>query len=447
MPAPLLPTHRWRDTLIGAAPLLVVVIGLAVLGLLLAAAWRWLDPTPVKRIVMASGPAQGAYAEFAKRYVPLLRAQGIAVELRATQGSNDNLALLQDAASGVQVAFVQGGVGTPPQEDEPSPLLRLGSVAWEPLWLFYREAAATQPPQRLAQLAGWRVNIGPAGGGSGVLFRQLAAANRLEPGALALAEDTTVRGVVALVEGRVDAIAMVSAADAPLVQYLLQTPGVRLFDFAQAEAYARRFPFLSAVVLPRGVVDLAQDRPPADVHLVATTASLVARADLHPALVQLLVQTAAQVHREAGWFHAGGFFPQPGNGTWPLSPEAERFYRTGVPWLQRHLPFWLASFVDRMWFVLLPLLAALLPLSRIVPPLVQLRLRSRIFRWYADLRAVERAVDSPSRGSVELQAELDRIDAQLERLGVPLAYAHELYQLRSHVAMVRRRLQARAPSR
>lgn len=431
---------RWLERLIGAGPALVGVV-LLLLALLLLVAWWALDPTPTKRLVMATGPAQGAYAEFAKRYVPLLRAQGVSVELRATQGSTENLALLADPKSGVQVAFVQGGV--PGHED--APLVRLGSMAWEPLWVFLRTDAAGTVPDRLSQLAGWRVNVGPPGGGSGVLFRQLLAANGLAPQALQLSEDTAVNGVVALVQGRVDALAMVSAADAPLVQYLLQTPGVQLLDLAQAEAYARRFPHLSALVLPRGVADLAADRPPADVHLVATTASLLAREDLHPALVQLLVQTAAQVHREGGWFHRAGEFPKPAGDGWPLADEADRFYRNGPPWLQRHLPFWLANFIDRMWIVILPLVAVLIPLSRILPPLVTLRLRSRVFRWYADLRAVEQAVDRPQADPAALLVELDRIDTQLERLGVPLAYTGELYDLRSHLNLVRRRLAGKQP--
>lgn len=442
---PRAPTRRarWRETLIGAGPAVVGGV-LLVLALLLFAAWRVLDPTPSKRLVMATGPAQGAYVEFAKRYVPLLRAQGVTVELRATQGSGENLALLADPGSGVQVAFVQAGVPPAPGTPEDA-LVRLGSVAWEPLWVFYRDGAAAQPPQRLAEVTGWRFSVGPPGGGSGVLFRQLMAANQVPPDALHLSEESAVNGVVALVQGRVDALAMVSAADAPLVQYLLQTPGVRLLDFAQAEAYARRFPYLHPLVLPRGVADLAADQPPTDVHLVATTASLVARADLHPALVQLLVQSAAQVHREGGWFHRAGEFPRPAGDGWPLADEAERFYRNGTPWLQRHLPFWLANFIDRMWIVIVPLAAVLLPLSRILPPLVTLRLRSRVFRWYADLRAVEQAVDRPQADPAALVAELDRIDGQLERLGVPLAYTNELYELRSHVNLVRRRLAGRTP--
>jgi TRAP-type uncharacterized transport system substrate-binding protein len=449
------PARRWqpRLALLAAGPPLVGLMLLLVAALLLLA-WRVLDPLPARRLQLATGPDQGAYFEFAKRYLPLLRAQGLTVTLRASEGSADNLALLADPASGVQAAFVQGGVdGAAASADLGSsgvpPLVSLGSVAYEPLWLFYREDSARRllrdkPPERLAQLAGWRINTGPEGGGSAPLFRRLAEANQLPPAQLKLGDEAAVNGVVELVQGRIDALAMVSAAEAPLVQYLLHTPGVRLFNFAQSEAYARRFPFLHPLVLPRGVVDLAADQPPQDVHLVATTASLLVRADLHPALQQLLVQTARQVHGEAGWFARGGEFPNPGTTAWPLAAEAERFYSGGPPWLQRYVPFWLASFFDRMWIVLLPLLAALLPLSRVLPPLVTLRLRSRVFRWYADLRAVEKAIDGPAADAQALRAELDRIDAQLDLVGVPLAYTNELYELRSHVQLVRRRLSVQA---
>jgi hypothetical protein len=317
--------------------------------------------------------------------------------------------------------------------------------------LFYREESARRLlrgalPTKLSQLAGWRVGTGPVGGGSGPLFQQLAAANGLLKGALQQDDGLTVNAVVDLVAGRIDALAMVSAADAPLLQYLLRTPGVQLFDFAQAEAYARRFNFLRPLVLPRGVVDLAADKPPKDVHLVAATASLVARADLHPALVQLLLQAAQTVHRDPGWFNRSGEFPSGAgsDATLPLSPEAERYYRSGPPWLQRYLPFWLANFMDRMWIVLLPLLAAAIPLSRVVPPLVTLRVRSRVFRWYSHLRAVEQALERPGADLTRLRAELERIDARTEHISVPLAYTNELYDLRAHIQLVRKRLLARA---
>ena len=423
------------------ATLLVLLICAAVLWL----AYKVLDPTPDKRIVMATGPEQGAYVEFAKRYAPLLRANGVTLVLRPTQGSAENLALLRDPKSGVQAALVQGGVDT--QEagpDDVDPLLvSLGSVAYEPLWLFYREdsvrrLAGGQLPSRLAQLAGWRINTGPAGGGSGPLFQQLAAASGLSAQALHSGDAATVTSVVDLVQGRDDALALVSAADAPFVQYLLNTPGVRLFDFAQADALARRFGFLHALRLPRGLVNLASDRPPADLHLVAATASLVVRGDLHPALVELLVQAASRVHGQPGWFGRHGEFPTVAAPIFPVSTVADRFYRNGPPWLQRYLPFWLANFFDRMWIVLLPLLAALLPLSRVLPPLVELRLRSRVFRWYGQLRTLEESSDK--RPAEEVARELDEIEARVAEIDVPLSYADELYALRAHIAMVRRRL-------
>ena len=443
-------TSRWFGAVVGAGPLVVALLLLAVAAALVGA-YRWLDPTPDKRLRIATGPEQGAYLEFGKRYRPLLQANGLEVELRTTQGSADNLALLRDPASGVQAAFVQSGsdAGAPPPEDSRAArIVSLGRVAHEPLWLFYREDRARQrlgkaPPERLAQLQGWRIHTGPPGSGTGALFARLAAANGLDAATLQAVDDrSTVQGVVELVQGRADALALVSAPDAPLVQYLLRTPGVRLFDFVQAEAYARRFPFLRATTLPRGVVDLALDDPPQDVHLVAANASLLVRADLHPALMQLLVQAAQQVHGEPGWFNAAGELPNAATDEWPLAAEAERFYRDGRPWLQRYLPFWLANFIDRMWIVLLPLLAAAVPLSRVLPPLVQLRLRSRIFRWYDHLRALERELEREGADAAALRGRLERIEAQVEHIGVPLSYAHELYQLRAHIHLVRKRLMA-----
>jgi TRAP-type uncharacterized transport system substrate-binding protein len=448
--APIRSRHgRWWDTVVGAGPLVVGVL-IAFVGLGLYVAYRVLDPTPDKRIVIATGPEEGAYIEFAKRYQPLLRAHGLVVELRTTQGSSENLALLRDPHSGVDAAFVQGGVETVDTGADRM-VASLGSVAYEPVWLFCREADARDRDKarldNLSQLAGWRINTGPSGGGAGPLFLQLAQANHLEATQLQLGEKPAVHAVVDLLQGRTDAVLMVAAADAPLVQYLLRAPGIRLFEFVQSEAYARRFPFLRALTLPRGIIDLAADKPPQDVSLVAATASLVVREDLHPALAQLLVQAAQQVHGDAGWFSRAGEFPSPSVSDLPLAPEAARLYRDGVPWLQRYLPFWLANFIDRMWFVLLPLVAVMIPLSRILPPLVELRVRSRVFRWYAHLRAVERALERPAPALDRLQAEIERIDGQVERIGVPLSYTHELYELRSHIDLVRKRLLDRAADR
>lgn len=434
-----------RSAGLPALAMLGVLAGL--LALALWGAWRLLEPMPAsRRLVIATGPTQSAYEAFAKRYQPLLAAQGVQLELRPTGGAGENLALMTDPGSGVDLAFVQGGVEAPASGLED--LVSLGSVAVEPLWVFYRRAslpalklAPRTTPVRLAQLAPWRIDIGPAGGGSAPLMRRLAADQGLPEASLVPREAPAVQRVLALVQGEVDALALVSAPDAPLLQYLLATPGMALLDFAQASATARRLGFLQPVVLPRGIIDPAQDKPGRDLRLVAATASLVARADLHPALVQLLLNAAQTVHGPPGWFTREREFPRAEAGALPLADEAERHYREGPPWLQRHLPFWLATLVDRMWIVLLPLAAALLPLSRLVPPLVTMRLRSRIYRWYADLRRLEFALEQESADLEDLARQLEHLDAQTERIGVPLAFTGELYDLRAHIELVRKRLQ------
>jgi TRAP-type uncharacterized transport system substrate-binding protein len=393
--------------------------------------------------VLATGVAQGAYAEFGQRYAERLKQHGIRVELRNTQGAAENLTLLRDASSDVQIAFVQGGAGEAAETE--ATLKSLGSMFYEPIWLFYRSDSAQrlrkQPTlSSLSQLEGWRVNIGAAGSGVPHLARQLLEANRIDAGAIALSQQPITPAVVELLEGRLDALVMTSAPEAAMVQMLLQTPGIALFDFAQADAYTRRFGFLSAVTLPRGVVDLARDMPAADVHMVAPTATLVVREDLHPALAQLFVQAAREVHGDSGWFQRKGDFPNARDGERTLAPEAERFYRNGVPWLQHYLPFWLANLIDRMWLALLSIVAVLLPLTRVVPPLVELRIRSRVFRWYGQLREIEAAAGA--KPAQDMLHSLDEIEAKVNAIQVPLSYTDELYALKSHIQLVRRRLQS-----
>ncbi len=430
----------WRVLTSTSLPFVLFALGL------LALAYWWLDPTPPKRVVLATGVDQGAYSEFGKRYAERLARHGIRVELRATQGAAENLALLRDPHSGIDLAFVQGGAGDErgTGDGTDAMLASLGSMFYEPVWLFYRADSAERllkkkPLDSLAQLAGWRVNIGAAGSGVPNLARRLLDANRIDPATITLLQQPLTPAVADLLEGKLDAIVLASAPESLMVQMLLQTPGVQLFDFAQADAYTRRFGFLTAVTLPRGVVDLARDQPAADVHMVAPTATLVARDNLHPALAQLFVQAAQQIHGEPGWFQRKGDFPNARDGERELDAEAQRFYRSGVPWLQRYLPFWLANLIDRMWLALLSIVAVLIPLTRVVPPLVELRIRSRVFRWYGQLREIEAA--SATKPGASLLAALDDIEAKVNEVQLPLSYADELYALKSHIQFVRRRLQ------
>lgn len=477
---------------------LVTTYGPALLALtvLLWVAYVAIDPTPPTKIVLATGLENGAYEEFGKQYKAILARRRIDVELLPSAGSMQNLHHLNDSGLTIaDVAFVQSGT-THDETSDHQGLVSLGSLFLEPVWIFYREAALAKvlvpavdgaaslpPPPRaskpaapvaprsvpptsitqLAQLRGMSLNVGPLGSGGPRLASQLFAANRIEPGEVTLSNLEDTPAVMKLLDGSLDAVMYVTAPEAPLVQMLLQTPGIRLFNFDQAEAYSRRFPFLSHVVLPRGIVALERDLPHEDVNLVAPTATLVARAGIHPAIVELLVQAASEVHGGAGWFRRAGEFPNDQYTEVPVAKEAARYYKSGPPLLERYLPFWLANLVDRMWVVILPVIALLLPLSRILPPLYTWRVRSRVYRWYGQLREVESAVDGAAAGNsgeAPPEADLDRsesrarqlarladIEAKVNRLVVPLSYADELYTLKLHIDRVRAKVLGEASYR
>ena len=430
------------DTLVTLRELALAWGPFALIGLaLLAAAYFLLDPTPPHRVVLATGPELSAYAEFGKRYAADLKRSGIEVVLKPSRGSFENLRLLRDAKHEVDFAFVQGGSSEAERlvdEDKGGvPLASIGSLFYEPVWVFYRSRGA-RPLGQIAGLKGWRVNVGARGSGTPGLMAKLLAANHLEREDLRRSNLDETPAVMALLAGELDAVVLVSAPESQMVQMLLQTPGVRLFEFSQAEAYARRYPFISPVTLPRGVADVARDVPPRDLSLIAATTSLVAREDTHPALVQLFVQAAARIHSGAGWIARAGQFPSPAHTEFPLAKDAERFYGNGPPLLQRYLPFWLANFIDRMWVALFSIVALLIPVSGLVPPLYRFRVRSRVFRWYRQLRQIEDAVGQ--RDPHELLAELDKLDARAARIVVPLSYADELYALRTNIELVRVRL-------
>jgi TRAP-type uncharacterized transport system substrate-binding protein len=427
-----------RDAALVAGPFVLLAV------ILLVIAYWLLDPTPPTRVVLATGPEQSAYEEFGKRYQQALARYGIKVELVPSAGSLENLNNLKQPDGKVQLAFVQGG-GTSLEESEQAALISLGSLFYEPVWLFYRTESAKKKSadgklKALADMQGWRVNAGMDGGGVRNLVLRLLQANRIDPVAMTLAALPPTESVMELLAGTSDAVFFVSAPESPLVQMLLQTPGISMFAFDQAEAYARRFAFISNVNLPRGIVDLAANLPPQDVPMIAPTATLVAREGTHPALIQLFVQAAAEIHGGAGWFRRAGEFPNAKNNEMPVAKEAQKFYRDGAPFLQRYLPFWLANLIERMWPALVSIIAVLLPLSRIIPPIYEFRVRSRIFRWYGQLRRIEDDLADGNAKPAELLTQLDTLEGKAERITVPLAYADELYALRSHIDLVRMRL-------
>ncbi|MDP1741641.1 MAG: TAXI family TRAP transporter solute-binding subunit [Polaromonas sp.] len=425
-----------RDLWVSAGPFIVVALTL------LVAAYWWLDPNPPKRVTLATGPAQSAYEEFGKRYATLLAKDGIEVMLLPSQGSAHNLQLLREGKA--DLGFVQGGTSTYDEADAES-LTSLGSLFVEPLWLFYREELARRAKKdsaitSLVQLQGLRINLGTPGSGVPNLMGKLLESNRIEPASLKVSNLDQTPATVAFLNGELDAIVFASAPESLMVQMLLQTPGVKLMNFTHSEAYSKRFSFLSTARLPQGVVDLARNVPAEDVNLVAPTTSLIARTTTHPALVQLFAQAGNVIHGPAGWFKAAREFPNRDNSELPISKEAERAIKNDAPLLQRYLPFWVANLVERMWLVMGIIIAVMLPLSRIVPPLYEFRVRSRIFRWYGQLRDIENRIAETQNTSTLLD-ELNALEGRAEKISVPLSYTDELYALRSNIHLVRKKLQ------
>jgi hypothetical protein len=425
-----------RDMLVSGGPFVALAISALIL------AYLWLNPNPPKHVKMATGPAQSAYAEFGKRYQKALAANGIKVELVTSAGAAENLRLLREHK--VDLAFVQGGSTQADEND--SGIESLGSLMVEPVWLFYREDSAkkagTPVLTSLTELQSWRLNVGGRGSGSPRLMRKLFDANGIDIAKLAVSRLEDTPATVAFLNGELDAMVFASAPESLLVQMLLQTPGVKLMDFAQSEAYSRRFPFLTPVVLPRGVVDLAHNVPPTDMRLVATTTSLLARHETHPAIEELFVQAARDIHGPAGWFNRAGAFPTIEHSEFPISRETQRDLKDAQPFLQRYLPFWAANVVERMWLALGIIVAVLIPLSRIVPPVYQFRIRSRVFRWYGQLRAIEARIEDGTADREQLAKELEELDARVGRIYVPLSYADELYSLRRNIRLVQERVAA-----
>lgn len=424
---------RTRETIMVVFPAAFVILAAFLFAL------QFVQPPPSRSVLMTSGGEAGAYHGFGLRYQQILAQSGVRLDVRPSAGSIENLQRLRSAGSGFQVGLLQGGIGNAREAPE---LVSLGRVFHEPLWVFYRGDAR----ERLGNFAGLRIAIGPEGSGTRVLALALLAANNISATNSMLLPTTGPAAVEAMRKGEIDAVFLALAPQAALVQELLRTRDVRLLSFSQAEAYTKLFPYLAKVVLPQGVIDLVGNIPDRDVTLVAPTAALVARGELHPALIALLAEAAQEVHGNVSLFAKAGEFPTLHDPEFEMSADAERFYKQGRSFLRRVLPFWLANFAERMAVMLVPLVTVMLPLMKIVPWLYRWRIRQRLFHWYRKLRELEKRVNASTLvASVpELRAELDEIDQSVSLVPAPIEFAEQFYNLRSHVELVRQRLETKA---
>jgi len=420
----------FREKLMILCPAVVVAL------LAFVVAFYFIDPLPPRRISIACGSTEGANYKFAQDYREILAREGITLNLRTTAGSAENLKLLSAESDGVEVAFVQGSIRSIAQDAD---LVSLGSLFFQPLWIFHGHGLALR---RISDMKGLRLAIGEEGGGTKILTMQLLKQNGLSAQNTQILSYGYQEAADMLLNGEVDVAFFVSTHRTAHVLELIDSKSVKLMGLDRAEAYALLYHYLYVLKLPQGAINLEANIPSRDLKLVAPTTQLVARLDLHPALVYLLLEAAKAVHRYGGEFEREGEFPAPKYLDFRLSPVAERYYKIGPPFLLRYLPFWIAILVRRLTILLLPFIAVILPLFKLMPMIYRWRMRSRIYRWYSKLRAFDperHREEGPERLQEYLDG-LEGIEEKVSNISVPLAFSEELYHLRMHIDMLRSKL-------
>jgi TRAP-type uncharacterized transport system substrate-binding protein len=398
-------------------------------------------PAPPKKIAIGTAFKGGAYELFGNRYKEILARSNVDLTVRLTQGAGENLSLMQDEKSDVQVGIVGGGASN----NKLSPdVLSLGRVNYQPFWIFYHSAEVWPD---LTYLKGKKVAVGPLGSGTRVVADKLFEISGINPeeGNLLLLPIFGAPAVKALNEGTADAVFFPGAFDSLLVQKLLRTPGIRLMNFPRAEAITRIYPFLVQIKLPAGIIDYANNIPPADTMIIGTTNAVVVRKDLHPQIIALLAEALVEVHKDGHIFQKAGEFPTPTDPEYTMSSTAVEYYKNGPSVLQKYLPLWLTVHAQRAIATLLAVLAIGIPVFGYAPKMVRFLVRERILKLYRRLRIVEGqlATDLTTDQCGTIRTELERIDEAATAMGVPNQYSDLLFELKLHVNLMRARLTTR----
>ena len=420
----------WREWL--------VIVGPAAL-LIAAAFWltsRFVQPAPPNTFVFSAGAEGGAYYRYAIKYKEILARDGIKLQVQTSAGALENLSRMRGAMPQASAGFVQGGTTLP---EDSNNMLSLGRMFYELVWVFHRLPNDTT---QLAQLRGKRIAVGPIGSGTNQLVMQLLRLSDITPENATLVATSAKDALEKLNAGEIDAAFLVAGPEAEILQAPLRSKDIKLMSLAQADAYAMRLAYLSRITLHQGVVDLKDNIPARDVPMIGAGAIVAARDDLHPALQFALAQAAAEVHKRPSIIHAENHFPQSQSSELPMSPVAERFHKSGPPFFQRYLPFWLAVWMDRLVVLLIPVVTILVPLIKIVPMIYSWRIRKRLWYWYEALKKLELDMsDNPADHATHL-AEMARIDEAVWAIPVPVEYSDQYYNLRAHAEYVQRRLES-----
>src|SRR3984885_7974192 len=419
----------WHPTLLRALAAIICLAG---------AVWlvvEHFNPAPPSTITIATGGKGGTHEFFAQQYRERLAQSHVKLNIRITDGTSENIRLLEDPTSGVQVAFVVGGASN---SREAPGLLSLGRVDYQVFWLFYR---GTETLDHLTQLKGKRIGVGP----EGVVTTRVLDAVGVNSKSATLLPFTGSAAVEALLEGRLDAIFVALAPESSIIQPLLRDPNVRLMSVSQTDALTRIFPYLVRLVLPQGVIDLERNIPPNDVNLIGTTNAVVVREDLHPEIIDLLAKTLVEVHGGAGIFQRAGEFPTQTDPEFAVADGAREFYQNGPSYLNKYLSYWTVSLIKKIIAVILSCAVVLVPFSRIVPNLSTWVIRNRMRDLYRRLRFVEAEMQTELTASQldVLQSDLESIEKSADSIGVPVRHSDLFFELKTHINLVRQRLGSR----
>ena len=393
-------------------------------------------PTAPSKVTMATAFKGSSFEYYGRQYREVFARSNVDLELRPSSGAGENIKLLQDPRSGVEFSLMVSGIS----DGKHAPgLLSLGTVYNNPYWIFY---SSNEPFDRLSRLVGKRIAVGPEGSATRASAEQILGKGGVNSETATFLPYAGTTAVEALNDGKVDAVWIIGAPDATAVKSLLQNPNVRIMSFPTAEAFTRIFPDLTRMVLPQGVIDIYRNIPPNDVQLIGSTTKVLVRGDLHPEIVQLLLQTMVEVHSGSNIFQRIGEFPNGTDVEYPVAPAAIDFYKNGPSFMQRHLPLWLSVHAQRAIAVLVTAIALSLPMFRFLPTAYNWLTRRRLFYWYALLKALEASFDTDPTGKhlAQKRAEIERIEEAVSHIHFPLTFSDQLYNLRSHIDIVRRKI-------
>ncbi|HCS55124.1 MAG TPA: hypothetical protein DIW81_26665 [Planctomycetaceae bacterium] len=442
---PLEPRRRSRKEFysIWGSSIAVTIVGFTI-------AWLFVEPAPGNHLKIAAGPSDGNYYATAKKYADVFQEAGIHLEIIETAGTIENYRLLQDV-NDINLAIVQGGAV--PKTLEKTSLEAIASLNFEPLWIFLQaESEITE----IRELKGKRISIGLPDSGTETLMLRLLEINGLiapveESDAsidstpeetIELFRESTATAIAKLRAGERDAVCMVRSASNPVIRQLFETPELSAMPFPLNKTYRLLFPALSDIQLQEGILDLKNHQPAQNLKLIAPAANLVCTPELHDAFVPLLLKAATLTSNEGNLIVPSREFPSLGYIEFEPHAGAVDYFQSGESFLYRYLPFWLASFLNRMKIMAVPLLTLAIPLFKMAPPAYRWRIRSRIYRWYRLLREIdqENLRDQTTVNQQRYLEKLDRIACELSEVDVPLSYMEEFYNLHLHIDLIRRRV-------